>query len=142
VGTTITSSGQQVPFAAISADSGSTWQEEALPAPGRATTGATAGNTDLAVTALTAAGGGFTATGTFGAPGRQDVVIWTRAPAEGGNAASGTWMAAAPEGYGLSGQGDQSISALAAAGSTLTGAGFNATQATEVPTIWQSPIRS
>jgi hypothetical protein len=143
-GTAITSSGQQAPFAAISANGGSTWQEEALPAPSRAATGTTAatGATDLAVTALTAAGGGFTATGTFGAPGSQDVVIWTRAPAEGGNTASGTWMAAAPEGYGLSGQGVQSISALAVAGSTLTGAGFNATQAAEVPTIWQSPIRS
>ena len=70
------------------------------------------------------------------------MVIWTHIPAEGGNAASGTWMAAAPQGYGLSGLGAQAISALAAAGSTLTGAGFNATQAAEVPTIWQSPIRS
>jgi len=142
-GTKVTASGQQVPFAAISANGGSTWQQEALPGPARTATatGTTATGT-LAVTALAAAGGGFTATGTFGSPGSQDVVIWSRAPIEGGNAASGTWMAAAPEGYGLSGQGMQSISALAVAGSTLTGAGFNATQVAEMPTIWQSPIRS
>jgi hypothetical protein len=134
-GTEVTSSGQQVPFAAMSANGGAAWQEEALPSPARAADGT------LAVTALTAAGGGFTATGTFGTPGNQDVAIWTRAPAEGGNAASGTWMAAAPQGFGLSGLGVQAITALAVAGSTLTGAGFNATQASEVPTIWQSPVR-
>jgi hypothetical protein len=135
-GTEITPSGQKVPFAALSANGGAAWHEEALPTPGKAATGATS------VTALTAAGGGFTATGTFGAPGNQDVVIWTHTPAEGGNAASGTWMAAVPQGFGLSGLGVQTISALTVAGSTLTGAGFTATQAAEMPTIWQSPIRS
>jgi hypothetical protein len=134
-GTEVTSSGQRLPFAAISADGGATWRQEALPAPGHAGAGT------LAVTALTEAGAGFTAAGTFGAPGNQDVAIWTHAPAEGGNAASGTWMAAAAEGFGLSGPGVQAITALAAAGSTLTGAGFNAIQASEVPTIWQSPVR-
>jgi hypothetical protein len=132
-GTEVTAAGARVPFAAISADGGSTWTESPLPAPGAANS--------LTVTALTAAGTGFTATGTFSAPGRQDVVIWSHESAEGGNAATGTWTAAAPDGYGLSGTGDQAITALAVAGATLTGAGFTTTAAGEVPTIWQSPIR-
>jgi hypothetical protein len=132
-GTEVTAAGAQVPFAAISADGGSTWTEGPLPAPGTAP--------PLTITALTAAGPGFTATGTFGAPGNQDVVIWSHEPAEGGNAATGTWTASAPDGYGLSGTGVQAITALAVAGATLTGAGFTATAAGEEPTIWQSPIR-
>jgi hypothetical protein len=132
-GTEVTATGVQVPFAAISTDGGSTWSQAPLAAPGRAQL--------LAVTALTAAGAGFVAAGTFGAPGSQDVVIWSHVPAEGGDAGTGTWTAASPDGYGLSGAGVQSITALAVAGATLTGAGFTATYASEAPTIWQSPIR-
>lgn len=132
-GTEVSAAGEQVPFAAISADGGSTWSEAPLAAPGGAQL--------LAVTALTTAGAGFVAAGTFGAPGNQDVVIWSHVPAEGGNAATGTWTAAVPDGYGLAGAGAQAITALAVAGATLTGAGFTATYASEVPTIWQSPIR-
>jgi hypothetical protein len=50
-------------------------------------------------------------------------------------------MAVAPAGNGLSGPGVQEITALASTGSTLTGAGFTATPAATVPTLWQSPIR-
>ncbi|MCW2932865.1 MAG: hypothetical protein JWM19_3827 [Actinomycetia bacterium] len=132
-GTEVTADGAQVPFAAISTDGGSTWAEAPLVAPGRAQL--------LAVTALTAAGPGFVAAGTFGVPGNQDVVIWTHVPAEGGTAATGTWTAATPDGYGLAGPGIQAITALTVAGATLTGAGFTATYASEAPTIWQSPIR-
>ncbi len=132
-GTEVTAAGGQAPFAAISADGGSTWTQATLPAPGHAQS--------LAVTALTAAGAGFAAAGTFGPPGSRDVVIWSHVPAEGGDAATGTWTAAAPDGYGLSGPGVQAITALTAAGATLTGAGFTATFASESPTIWQSPIR-
>jgi hypothetical protein len=134
-GTEVTPDGRRRPFAAVSADGGATWTQQALPAPPGPAPGS------LEVTALTAAGGGFTATGMAGAPGNQDVVIWTHDPAEGGTVTSGTWEAAAPAGYGLSGPGVQAITALAAAGSTLTGAGFTATGAAESPTIWQSPIR-
>ena len=133
-GTEVTAAGGQVPFEAISADGGSSWTQAPLPSPGGAQV--------LTVTALTAAGSGFVATGTFGTTGRQDVVIWSHVPAEGGNAATGTWTAAAPDGYGLSGSGVQAITALAVAGATLTGAGFTATFDSEAPTIWQSPIRS
>jgi len=132
-GTEITAAGGRVPFEAISADGGSTWTQAPLPGPGRGQA--------LTVTALTAAGSGFVAAGTFGTSGSQDVVIWSHVPAEGGDAATGTWSAATPDGYGLSGTGVQAITALGVAGATLTGAGFTATFASEAPTIWQSPIR-
>jgi hypothetical protein len=136
-GTEATPSGQRIPFAEMSADGGTTWRVAALPVPEKATPGS------VAVSALTAAGVGFTATGTYALAGNTNVVVWTCSPASGGGsaAATGTWTAETPEGFGLSGAGVHAITALTAAGSTLTGAGFTATQATESPTIWQSPIR-
>jgi hypothetical protein len=127
-GTALAASGARFPFAAISTDGGSTWDESPLPAPG--------GGGSLAITALTAAGAGFAATGTSGVPGNQDVVIWTHGPGNGG-----AWMAVAPAGNGLSGPGVQEITAVASTGSALTGAGFTATAAATMPTLWQSPIR-
>jgi hypothetical protein len=129
-GTEATAAGARVPFAAISVDGGSTWTMSPLPAPVPGQGG------DMAVTGLVAAGSGFTAMGAFGAPGSQDVVIWSHGPGDGG-----TWMAVAATGSGLSGPGVQEITALAPAGSTLTGAGFSATPAATIPTLWQSPIR-
>jgi hypothetical protein len=136
-GTEITTSGQRIPFAEMSANGGAAWQAAALPAPASATAGS------VSVTALTAAGNGFTATGTYGADGDSNVVVWTCVPVQAGSsaAATGTWTAETPQGFGLSGTGIQAITALTAAGSTLTGAGFTATEASESPTIWQSPIR-
>jgi len=131
LGTEVTAAGQRIPFAAVSADGGAEWAETPLPVP-RGAAGA-------AVTSLTAAGGGFTATGTYGAPGGEDVVVWTLAPTAGPRA---TWTAATPDGMGLAGPGTQAITALTATGSTLTGVGFTATPASERPTIWQSPVRS
>jgi hypothetical protein len=127
-GTAVAASGARFPFAEISVNGGSSWEYGGLPSPG--TTG------PLAATALTAAGSGFTAAGTFGAPGSQDVVIWAHGPGDGG-----AWMAATPAGSGLSGPGAQEITALSSAGSTLTGAGFTATVQAAQPTLWQSPIR-
>jgi hypothetical protein len=43
---------------------------------------------------------------------------------------------------GLAGPGTHAITALAGAGSTLTGVGYVATPAAEEPTIWQSPVRN
>jgi hypothetical protein len=132
-GTAATAAGQRVPFAAVSANGGTTWTLDKLPAP-PAARGAASG-----VTALAAAGSGFTATGTYGTPGSQDVVIWTLAA----RAAAGTaWTAASPDGMGLGGPGTHAITALAGAGSTLTGVGYFATPAAEEPTIWQSPVRN
>jgi hypothetical protein len=131
VGTEVTAAGGQLPFAAVSADGGATWTETALPMPlGKAAT---------TVTALTAAGGGFTATGTYATAGNEDVVVWLL----GRGAAPGkTWTAATPAGTGLAGSGMQAITALTQTGSTLTGVGYIATAASETPTIWQSPVRS
>ena len=115
----------QMPFAARSADGGRSWTETALPVP--------AGTAQ--VSALAAAGGGFTATGTFGAtPGDRDVVVWT-------SPNGATWQAATPTGLGLAAPGIQAITGLAVSGRTLTGVGFTATPAGEQPTLWQPPIR-
>ena len=125
VGTAVTTTGRPVPFAASSSDGGASWIESALPIPAGLTS----------VTALAAAGGTFTATGTYGStPGHQDVVVWTSP-----NGAS--WRAAEPAGQGLTGPGIQAITGLTVSGSTLTGVGFTASPASEQPVFWQSPIR-
>jgi hypothetical protein len=128
VGTALTTAGQQLPFAASSADGGTTWTESALPVPaGRAF-----------VTALTAAGGTFLATGTFGStPGHQDVVVWTSPPGASGS----SWKAVTPGGQGLAGRGIQAITGLTVSGRTLSGVGFTASPAGEQPVLWQSPVR-
>jgi hypothetical protein len=125
VGTAVTPAGQRLPFAASSSDGGATWTEAALPVPeGLAS-----------VTALAAAGDGFTATGTFGpTPGHQDVVVWT-------SANGSAWTATMPTGQGLTGPGIQAITGLALSGSTLTGVGFTASPAGEEPIFWQAPVR-
>jgi len=125
IGTAITTTGQRLPFAASSANGGLTWTESALPVP--------AGQ--ASVSALTAAGRTFTATGTFGrTPGHQDVVVWT-------SANGSAWTAATPTGQGLTGPGIQAITALSASGSIMIGVGFTATPAGEEPVFWQSPVR-
>ena len=125
VGTAVTTTGQRVPFAASSSNGGASWIESALPLPAGLTS----------VTALAAAGRGFTATGTYGStPGHQDVVVWT---SQNGSA----WRAAEPSGQGLTGSGIQAITSLTASGSTLTGVGFTASPAGEQPVFWQAPIR-
>jgi hypothetical protein len=129
IGAALTTAGQQLPFAASSADGGATWTESTLPVPvGRAF-----------VTALTATGtgtgGGFLATGTFGnTPGHQDVVVWT-------SASGSTWHAATPRGQGLTGTGIQAITGLDVSDGTVTGVGFTATPGGEQPVFWQSPVR-
>jgi hypothetical protein len=125
VGTAVTTTGQRLPFAASSSDGGATWTEAVLPVPAGL----------ASVTALAAAGGGFTATGMFGStPGHQDVVVWTS-----GNGSA--WTAATPTGQGLTGPGIQAITSLALSGSTLTGVGYTASPAGEQPVFWQSPVR-
>jgi hypothetical protein len=125
VGTATTTAGQTTSFAALSKDGGATWAESPLPSPGPA----------AAVNAVATTGGGFTAIGTFGAAGTQNVVIWTSADGH-------AWTANTPSVTGLTGPGVQEITALTVSGSTLTGVGFNASASSETPTIWRSPIRS
>ena len=125
VGTAVTIAGQRLPFAASSSDGGVTWTESPLPVPAGL----------ASVTALAEAGGEFTAAGTFGpTPGHQDVVLWT-------SVSGATWKAVMPSGQGLTGPGIQAMTALTAAGSTLTGVGYTASPASEQPVFWQSPIR-
>ncbi|MGH3178754.1 MAG: WD40/YVTN/BNR-like repeat-containing protein, partial [Streptosporangiaceae bacterium] len=125
VGTAVTTAGRAVPFAASSADGGASWAESALPVPAGLSS----------VTALVAAGGTFTATGSYGStPGHQNVVVWTSADGS-------AWRAAEPGGQGLTGPGIQAITGLAVAGSTLTGVGFTASPAGEQPVFWQAPVR-
>ena len=149
VGTEVTAAGQRRPFAAVSMDAGATWTQAQLPLPSggssAAASAAPASAPAVSATALTAAGGGFTATGTYGPPGETDVVVWTLPAGAAGQAA---WNEVTPPGAGLAGPGMQAITALTATGATLTGVGFTATSAaasasmlTE-PTIWQSPVRS
>ena len=66
--------GSGSPFAEVSADSGATWTLVRLPGQ--------AGGRAAAVTALTAAGGGFTAAGTYGTEAGSAVVVWTLPAAE------------------------------------------------------------
>ena len=128
-GTAFSAAGTGSPFAEVSMDSGATWSLVSLPEP----VGGRAG----AVTALTAAGAGFTAAGTYGTRTGSGVVIWTLLPAGGSG-----WTAATPQGRGLAGQSPQNaITALAADGATLTGAGYTGQQTQQQPTLWQSPIR-
>jgi len=125
VGTAVTTAGRTVPFAASSANGGASWAESALPVPAGLTS----------VTALVAAGGTFTATGSYGStPGHQDVVVWTSADGS-------AWQGAEPGGKGLTGLGIQAITGLAAAGNTLTGVGFTASPVSEQPIFWQAPVR-
>jgi hypothetical protein len=124
-GTAVTTTGQRLPFAASSPDGGFTWTESVLPVP--------AGQ--ASVTALAAAGGQFTAAGTFGtSAGHLDVVVWTSAD-------GATWKAVTPAGEGLTGAGIQEITSLTASGNTLTGVGYTASPSSEQPVFWQSPIR-
>jgi hypothetical protein len=132
-GIEVTAAGQRVPFAAVSANGGTAWTLDELPAPPAARGAATG------LTALAAAGTGFTATGTYDTKGSQDVVIWTLTARA---AAGSAWTAASPDGMGLAGPGTHAITALAGAGSTLTGVGYIATPGAEEPTIWQSPVRN
>jgi hypothetical protein len=131
-GTAFSAAGTGRPFAEVSTDSGATWTLTRLPEP--------VGGRAAAVTALTAAGAGFTAAGTFGTGTGSAVVLWTLPPAGTG------WTTATPQGTGLASSAtgtatQNAITALTADGATLTGAGYTGQQSRQMPTLWQSPIR-
>ncbi|HEY0935568.1 MAG TPA: hypothetical protein VGD91_17710 [Trebonia sp.] len=140
-GTEFTATGASRPFAEVSADGGATWTAVQLPVP------AAGPGTGTTVTALTAAGGGFTATGTYVTAAGPEVVVWT--VPDGRRAAAGAaWTAVTPEGTGLAGPGaENTITALTVDGVTLTGVGFTAapgpqgSPGPQQPTLWQSPLR-
>ena len=144
-GTEFSATGASRPFAEDSADAGATWTQVQLPVPD---TGTVTGST---VTALTAAGGGFTAAGTYVTPAGPEVVIWTLPP--GVTSAGGAgWAMVTPQGTGLaSTTAENTITALTVDGATLTGVGFStgvnasgqavSAPGAQEPTLWQSPIR-
>jgi hypothetical protein len=141
-GTEFTASGASRPFAEVSADAGATWTSVQLPVPD------TGPGTGTTVTALTAAAGGFTATGTYVTAAGPEVVVWTLPPGAPVTAGTG-WTAVAPQSNGLANTtGENAITALAADGATLTGVGFSTAKLApssvpgkQQPTLWQSPIR-
>ena len=101
-----------LPFAELSVDGGNTWQQVPFRSPGPDTT----------FTALTAGQGGFAATGQFGGPGPREIGVWT--------SANGTvWAPAQISGLtGAQAGGSYLLTALAPAGSAVTGIGSIATQ--------------
>jgi hypothetical protein len=140
-GTQFSATGASSPFAEVSADAGAAWTQVQLPVPDIGP------GTGTTVTALTAAGGGFTAAGTYVTKAGPEVVIWTL-PAGTPVTDGAGWAAATPQGTGLAGTtAENAITALAADGITLTGVGFTARLAgsgmpgAQQPTLWQSPIR-
>jgi hypothetical protein len=140
-GTEFSAAGASRPFAEVSADAGTTWTQVQLPVPGIGP------GTGTTVTAMTAAGGGFTAVGTYVTQAGPEVVVWTLPP--GAQVTDGAaWVTVTPQGKGLAGtSAENAITALAADGATLTGVGFTApltadgTAGVQQPTLWQSPIR-
>jgi len=88
---------------------------------------------DTAFTALTADSAGFTAAGLFGAPGQQNVAVWT--------SATGTsWTPTQASDF--SGAGAWQISALAPSGSAVAGIGSIATQQSQQIVTLTLPARS
>ena len=100
------------PFAELSVDGGNTWQQVPFASPGPGTT----------FTALTAGPAGFAAAGQFGGPGQPEVGVWT--------SATGTvWAPTQISGLtGAQASGSYLLTALAPAGSAVTGIGSIATQ--------------
>ena len=140
-GTEFTAGGASRPFTEVSADAGATWTAVQLPVPDIGP------GTGTTVTALTAADGGFTATGTYVTKAGPEVVVWTLPPGTSVTSGSG-WGVVTPQGTGLASTStENAITALTADGVTLTGVGFTAaltasgTPGAQQPTLWQSPIR-
>ncbi len=96
-GTEFTAAGASRPFAEVSADAG-----RSLDRGPAARCPAIGPGTGTTVTALTAAGGGFTAAGTYVTAAGPEVVVWTLPPGSPVTA-SASWADATPQGTGLAG---------------------------------------
>ncbi|XRQ10862.1 hypothetical protein ACN3XK_08190 [Actinomadura welshii] len=108
----------------VSKDSGASWQE--LPVPG--------GDEELAVTALTATPEGFAATAASGGTANSaDVVSMTTS--DGSN-----WAVSKPQGAGLSGEGAQTVTGLAAFREKVLGVGRTVSGSGEEPVLWSRPL--
>lgn len=126
---TQTRDGAISPLTAVSTDGGATFGT-----PGTLGGTGTFGTpgTDLAVTALTADAGGFTAAVQSGAPGQQAVTAWT-------SAAGTSWTQIPVRGL-PAGASDQ-ITALVPAGTRVTAIASAATQVSQRPAVLALPVR-
>jgi hypothetical protein len=115
-GDAVTRSGT-VPFADVSADGGDHWQQVSLPVPGGHAT----------VTALTASGAGFTASGQSGPPADHAAMVWM-------SGSGAVWRPASTVGRGV-----QEITALTSADNAVTGVGYTGTSPAEHPILWTAP---
>ncbi|MBO2450383.1 hypothetical protein J4573_24995 [Actinomadura barringtoniae] len=109
------------PFVGVSADGGRTWRAAVPTGAPQATV----------LTGVVATAKSFLVAGVAGAPGRQDVALWT---SQDGIA----WRQAPVRGGGLDGPGDQRLTALAATGNDVTAAGLTADYRGETPTLWRT----
>jgi hypothetical protein len=122
LGQATTKGGVSTPFAELSIDGGTAWQQVPFSSPGPDTT----------FTALTADAAGFTAAGLFGETGSQNVAVWT-------SATGATWKPS--QASGLGGDGAWQITALAPSGSVATGIGSIATQQNQQTVTLTLPTR-
>lgn len=110
-------------FADVSADGGKTWQQTQLPQ----------GTGNSIVTALTATPRGWVIAGSSGPFGQASVVLWSSADGH-------VWNMDRPQGTGLSGNGDNWLTALTTIGNNLVGTGIIADYQGERLTLWQRPL--
>jgi hypothetical protein len=106
-------------FAAVSADEGKTWQPQVLESTG--------------LTSVTTTPKGFVVTGTIGASGHSDVVLWASADGR-------TWRQVRPHGFGLDGRGAQQLNAATVIGGDLLAVGVTGDHHSDSPTLWQAPL--
>ncbi|NRQ32323.1 hypothetical protein HII36_10800 [Nonomuraea sp. NN258] len=124
-GTAVTGNGVgTAAFGYASHDGGRSWQQITLPV---------AAGEQSSVTAVAATPRGFVVAGTVGRPG--DVVVWTSADGR-------IWKAAQPSGTGLSGPGDQRLTAFTTVDGDLVGVGSTATGQGDEPIVWRRPLSS
>ena len=112
-----TIAGATTPLAELSADGGATFKPVPFASPGP----------DPAITALTAGAGGFTAAALAGAPGQQEVTIWTSVDGSSWTRSSAT--------------GTDQLTALSPAGPAVTAIGSAATPQSQRLVVLTLPAR-
>ena len=122
LGQATNAAGTATPFAELSVDGGTAWQQVPFSSPGP----------DTAFTALTADSAGFTAAGLYGAAGPRNVAVWT-------SATGASWKPS--QASGLGGAGAWEITALTRSGSVVTGIGSIATQQSQQTVTLTLPAR-
>jgi hypothetical protein len=111
-------------FVAWSLDGGRTWATGVPQGADRTTS----------FTAVTATSKGFLLAAARGVPGRRDVLLWSWT-----GTANAPWRRVAAAGTGLTGPGDQRLTALTSVGGEVVGTGISADSRGEIPTLWRNP---